>query len=99
MKLEAPVENVTPDPPAVRVVMPVIAPPVVTPSTVIPAPVAVMFKVVPTVRKPSSALSRAKPPIASPNDTAVAAALVMLMDPPVEMAPVIARSAATMVRF
>jgi len=101
MKLEPPVANVTPDPPAVRVVVPAIAPPVVTPFTVIvPAPAAVMFKAPLIVRLLSSALLRVKPPVAAPNDTFVPEVLVMLKDPaPVEMAPVIARSAATMVRF
>ena len=100
-KLEPPVANVTPDPPAVRVVVPAIAPPVVTPFTVIvPAPAAVMFKAPLIVRLLSSALLRAKPPKAAPNDTFVPEVLVMLKDPaPVEMAPEITRSAATMVRF
>jgi hypothetical protein len=59
-----------------------------------------MFKAPLIVRLLSSALLRVKPPKAAPNDTFVPEVLVMLKDPaPVEMAPVIARSAATMVRF
>ena len=80
-KLESAPENVTPVPPAVRVVVPVIAPPVVTPSTVIvPAPAAVMFNEV-AVMKPNSTLSIFKPTAAVPNPTFTPALLVMLTAP------------------
>ena len=80
-KLELTPENVTPVPPAVRVVMPVITPPLVTPSTVmVPAPAAVMFNEA-AVMKPKSALLISKPTAAVPNPTFTPALLVMLTTP------------------
>ena len=77
LKEEAAVWKVTPDP-AVRVVMPVIVPPPETPSTVIVAPVAVMFNAPVLVMRPSSASVRPKPATNPPKETAVPALLVML---------------------
>ena len=77
-KAEALTEKVTPAPPAVRVVMPEIIPPVVTPDTVIvPAPAAVMLKVPASIIS-SSALDNSKPPTAVPKDTLTPVLLVML---------------------
>ena len=81
LKLESAPENVTPVPPAVRVVMPVITPPLVTPSTVmVPAPAAVMFNES-AVIKTNSALLISKPTAAVPNPTFTPALLVMLTTP------------------
>ena len=78
LKLEGLPEKVTPVPPAVRVVMPEIIPPVVTPDTVIvPAPAAVMLKVPASIIS-SSALDNSKPPAAVPKDTLTPVLLVML---------------------
>ena len=85
LKLEPPVENVTPVPPAVRVVMPVITPPLVTPSTVmVPAPTAVMFNAPVVMSKARSALSRLKSaaPPAVPKNTFTFELLVMLIFAP-----------------
>ena len=85
LKEESVVTNLTPVPPAVRVVMPEIIPPVVTPFTVIMAPFAVMFNaLVPPVLviRASSALSRLKPPTrGEPKNTPTPASLVMLTGP------------------
>ena len=81
LKLESFETNVTPVPPAVKVVVPVIVPPPVTPFTVIvPEPAAVMFNA-PVSMKPSSVLSRLKPTPAVPKNTFTPVLLVMLTDP------------------
>ena len=81
LKAEELPEKNTPNPPAVRVVMPEIIPPVVTPDTVIvPPPAAVMFNEA-AVMKPKSALLISKPTAAVPNPTFTAALLVMLTTP------------------
>ena len=79
-KLEETPWNETPDA-AVRVVMPLIVPPPVTPFTVIEAPVAVMFNVPVLVMKLSSASDNCKAPAPDPKPTAVAALLVMITAP------------------
>ena len=84
-KLELTPENVTPVPAAVRVVMPVITPPLVTPSTVmVPAPAAVMFNAPVVVSKARSALSRLKSAAAPavPKNTFTFELLVMLIFAP-----------------
>ena len=82
LKLESAVLNVTPVPPAVKVVVPVIVPPPVTPFTVIvPAPAAVMFNAPVLVMKSSSVSVRLKPTPAVPKNTLTPASLVILTGP------------------
>ena len=96
-KVEPTVANVTPDPPAVRVVMPVIVPPPITPFTVM-APDAVMFNAPVLVMKSSSASVRLKSPTppAVPKNTFTPVLLVMLTGPntvmvlPIETSPALA---------
>ena len=98
LKLEEAPWNDTPAMPEVRVVMPVIVPPPVTPFTVIAAPFAVMFNAPAPVlvMKSSSASVRLKPATNVPKETAVAALLVMLTAPftliaaPIETSPALA---------
>ena len=97
LKLESAVLNVTPVPPAVKVVVPVIVPPPVTPFTVIvPAPAAVMFNAPVLVMKSSSVSVRLKPTPAVPKNTLTPALLVILTGPftmiasPIETSPALA---------
>ena len=92
-KVEPPVANVTPDPPAVRVVMPVIVPPPITPFTVM-APDAVMFNAPVLVTKSSSASVRLKPAPTVPKNTSTPVSLVMLTGPATLMAAPITTSPA-----
>ena len=95
LKRELVVANVTPVPPAVRVVMPVIVPPPETPFTVIvPAPAAVMFNEPVLVMKSSSASVRLKPAPAVPKNTLTPALLVMLTGPATLIAALITTSPA-----
>ena len=96
-KLEETPWNETPDA-AVRVVMPLIVPPPVTPFTVIAAPVAVMFNAPAPVlvMKSSSASVRLKPRPAVPKFTFTPVLLMMLTAPftliaaPIETSPALA---------
>ena len=94
LKREPVVANVTPVPPAVRVVMPVIVPPPETPFTVIvPVPAAVMFNE-PAVMLLSSLLSSSRSPKALPKFTFTSTLLVMLTAPATLMAAPITTSPA-----
>lgn len=91
---DAAVAKVTPVPPAVNVVIPVMVPPPETAFTVIvPAPAAVMFKDPAAVMKSSSALLRFNPPVALPKDTFTPELLVIPIAPvtfiaaPIETSP------------
>ena len=91
---ELAVLKVTPVPPAVNVVIPVMVPPPETLSTVIvPAPAAVMFKEPAAVMKSSSRLLRFNPPNALPKNTFVPELLVIPIAPatfiaaPIETSP------------
>ena len=92
-KVEPTVANVTPDPPAVSVVMPVIVPPPITPFTVM-VPDAVMFNAPVLVTKSSSASVRFKPAPAVPKNTSTPVLLVMLTGPATFMAAPITTSPA-----
>ena len=91
---DAAVAKVTPVPPAVKVVIPVMVPPPETAFTVIvPAPAAVMFKDPAAVMKSSSALLRFNPPVALAKDTFTPELLVIPIAPvtliaaPIETSP------------
>jgi hypothetical protein len=91
---DAAVTKVTPVPPAVNVVVPVIVPPPETAFVVIvPVPAAVMFNEPAAVIKASSVLLRFKPPVALPKDTLTPELLVIPIAPvtfiaaPIETSP------------
>ena len=88
LKLDAPPEKVTPVPPAVNVVIPLMVPPPETAFTVIvPDPAAVMFNEV-AVMKSSSASVRLNPAPAVPKNTFTPELLVMLTVPALIAAPI-----------
>ena len=91
---DAAVAKVTPVPPAVNVVIPLMVPPPETAFTVIvPAPAAVIFNEPAAVIKASSELLRFNPPVALPKDTFTPELLVIPIAPvtliaaPIETSP------------